>query len=132
MSLLTDRESTTLKQLGLLKSITAVAQAEGVSNVCIERRMVRMADKLRRTERIGEGTLSLELVSYATSQRIAERAKCVAYGEGFVGYSLKRRINTVLQVANKVACGVTDENIAELRAAIKELHEISNVVGGLY
>lgn len=132
MSLLTDLETNTLKRLEELKSITAVAKEENVPNVTIRHRLARIADKLRRTGRIGNGTLSLELISYATSQRIAERAKCIAYGEGFVGYSLKRRINTVLQVANKVACGVTDENIAELRAAIKELHEISNVVGGLY
>ena len=132
MPLLTDLEIATMQQLEQFKSITAAAQAAGVSNVCFRHRMARIADKLRRTERIGEGTLSLELVSYATSQRIAERAKCVAYGEGFVGYSLKRHINTVIQRANKVACGVTDENITELRAAIKELRDISDIVGGLY
>ena len=132
MSLLTDLETNTLKRLEELKSITAVAKEENVPNVTIRHRLVRIADKLRRTGRIGNGTLSLELISYATSQRIAARAKCIAYGEGFVGYSLKRHITTVIQKANKVATGVTDENITELRTAVKSLQEMSDIVGGLY
>jgi len=132
MPLLTDLETSTLKQLEQLKSITAVAQAEGVSNVCIRHRLARIADKLRRTGRIGDGMLSLELISYATSQRIAEHAKCIAYGDGLVGYSLKRHINAVIQKAVKVSLGPTNENMDELRAAIKSLQEISDIVGGLY